>query len=70
MEMDATWCKVIIRAYYDWRQFALIHLSLEEVAASLCQGFCNEGASWSSSSGWTEELCSQYLSQVGVLAMY
>ena len=38
--------------------------------ASLRQGFCNQGVSWSSSSRWTEKLCSQYLSQVGVLVTY
>ena len=28
-------------------------------------GFCNEATSWSSSSGWTEKLCSQQPSLVG-----
>ena len=65
-----TWCKVIIQAYYDLIQFAIVHLSLAEAAASLRQGFCNQGASWSSSSGWIEELFSQHLSQVGVLVTY
>ena len=67
---DATWCKVIVHSNYDRRQFALVHLFLEEATASLHQGFYNQGASWSSSSGWTEKLCSQHLSQVGVLVMY
>ena len=30
---DATWCKVIIHAYCDQRQFALVHLSL-------CRSYC------------------------------
>ena len=64
---DTTWCKVIIHSNCDQRQFALVHLSLEEVAAFVRQGFCNQGVSWSSASGWTEELCNQHFSQVGVL---
>ena len=44
--------------------------SCVEVAASLHQGYYNQGASWSSSFGWTEKLCSQHISQVGVLVMY
>ena len=67
---DATWCKVIIHSNYDRRQFALNHLSLKEAVVFVHQGFCNQGASWSSSCGWIEELCSQYLSQVGVLVTY
>ena len=38
--------------------------------ASLHWGFCNQWASWSSSFGWTEELCNQHLPQVSVLVMY
>ena len=41
-----------------------------EVIASLRQRFCNQEASWSSSCGWTEELCSQHISKVGVLVTY
>ena len=40
---------MIIHSNYDQRQFALVHLSFEEAVAFLCQGFCNQGASWSSS---------------------
>ena len=67
---DTTWCKVIIHLNCDRRQFALIHLFLEEAIAFVRQGFCNQVASWFSSCGWIEELCSQYPSQVGVLVMY
>ena len=45
---DATWCKVILHAYCDRRQFALVHLFVE-VIVSVCQGFCNQAASWFSS---------------------
>ena len=41
-----------------------------EATASLCQDFCNQRVSWSSSFGWTKEFCNQHLSQVGVLVMY
>ena len=67
---DATWCKVIIHSNCDRRQFSLIHFSLKEATAFVRQGFCNQGASWSSSCGWTEEFYSQHLSQVGVLVTY
>ena len=60
---DVTWFKVIIHSNYDRRQFVIIHLSLEEATSSACQGFCNQWVSLSSSCGWTEELCSQHLSQ-------
>ena len=33
-------------------------------------GFCNQGAYWSSSCGWTEKLRSQHPSQVGMLVTY
>ena len=54
MQEDATWCKVIIHSNCDQRQFALIHLSLEEAAALYAVRFCDQGASWSSSCGWIE----------------
>ena len=44
--------------------------SFVEAVASLRQGFCNQGVSWSSSFDWTKELCSQHLPQVGVLVTY
>ena len=43
------WCEVIIHAYCDQRQFALVYLFFEEATAFLRKGFCNQGASWSSS---------------------
>ena len=68
------WCNLMQSdyslKYCDQRQFALVHLSLVKAAVSLRRGFCNQGVSWSSSFGWTEELCSQHLSQVGVLVTY
>ena len=33
-------------------------------------GFCDQETSWSSSSGWTEELCNQHTSQVGDQVTY
>ena len=39
MQGDATWCKVIIHSNCDQRQFALVHLSLEEATAFVRQGF-------------------------------
>ena len=45
---DATWCKVILHAYCDQRQFALVHLFVEAITF-VHQGFCNQAASWSSS---------------------
>ena len=41
-----------------------------EATVSLRRRFCNQGTSWSSSCGWTEEFWSQHLSQVDVLVMY
>ena len=67
MQLDAKWLFTQIAAR---DKFALVHLSFVEAAASLYQRFCNQETSWSSSFGWTEELCSQHLSQVGVLATY
>ena len=43
------WCEVIIHAYCDQRQFALVYLFFEEATAFLRKGFCNQGASWFSS---------------------
>ena len=37
--------KGFIDAYCDRRQFALVHLSLEEAAAFVRYEFCNQGAS-------------------------
>ena len=67
---DTTWCKVIIHSNCDWRQFALVHLSLEEAVEFVRQGFCNQGDFWSLLSGWIEKLYNQHLSQVGVLVTY
>ena len=40
--------------------------SLLKKLLCLCTvGFCNQASSWSSSCGWTEELCSQQPSLVG-----
>ena len=57
------WCKwmkldvkVLFKQIVIRDKFAIVHLSLEEVAA-FAVGFCNQGASWSSSCWWTEELC-------------
>ena len=61
---------MIIHSNCDWRQFSLVHLSLKEAVVFVRQGFCNQVASWSSSCGWTIKLCSQHLSQVGMLVMY
>ena len=47
-----------------------LSLSLVEVVVFMRQGFCNQGAFWSSFFRWAEELCSQHLSQVGVLVTY
>ena len=57
MQLDAKWLftQIVTRD-----NFALVHFSLEKATMSLCQGFYNQGASWSSLSGWTEELCSQH----------
>ena len=35
----------VFHAYCVWRQFALVHLSLEEAAVFVCQGFCDQGIS-------------------------
>ena len=67
---DVTWFKVIIHSNCDQRQFALVYLSLKEAIVFVRQRFCNQCAPWSSSSGWIEELCSQHLSQVGILVTY
>ena len=60
------WCYLMQSDYSLklWPKTICLHLSLEEAAAFIRQGFCNQGASWSSSCRWTEELCSQHLSQV------
>ena len=42
IKTDATWCKVILLAYYDQRQFAIVHLFVEATA------FVHQEASWSS----------------------
>ena len=42
---DATSCKEIIHSNCDRRQVALIHLTLEEAAAFVRQGFCNRETS-------------------------
>ena len=52
------------------KECVLVHLSLEEAAHLYVIGFCDQGACWSSSSGWTEELCNQHLSQFCVLVTY
>ena len=39
VSLDATKCKGFIHAYYDRRQFSLIHLSLEEATAFVCRKF-------------------------------
>ena len=46
--MDATWCKVIIHVYCDRRQFCHSSSYSLEATTSLHQGFCDQGASWSS----------------------
>ena len=39
---------------------ALVHLFLLKNLLCICTvGFCDQASSWSSSCGWTEELCSQ-----------
>ena len=47
-----TGCKVmqrllqlLLHSNCDWRQFALIHISLVEAATFVSQEFCNQGAS-------------------------
>ena len=72
------WCKVM-QPNANWLCMQIVtgdricpssSYSSVEVSVSLRQGFCNQGASWSLSFGWTEELCSQHLPQVGVLVMH
>ena len=67
MQLDAKW---LFTQIVIGDNFALVRFSLKEAAVPLRQRFNNQGASWSSLSRWTEELCSQHFSQVGVLAMY
>ena len=67
------WCNLMQSDYSLklWPEIICPSLSFfVEAAMSLRWGFCNQGASWFSSRGWTKELCSQHLSQVGVLVTY
>ena len=67
------WCNLMQSDY-------LLKLRLEKIFPSSsfsCRSccvcaprVCNQGAYWSSLLGWTEELCYQHLSQVGVLVTY
>ena len=44
----------------------LVHLSFLEKLLCICTiGFCDQSSSWSSSCGWTKELCSQQSFQIG-----
>ena len=65
MQVSATWCKGFSQAYCDWRQFALVHPSLQEVVAFVHCRVLYQGVSWSLSFWLTEELCNQHPSQVG-----
>ena len=49
-----------------WPETIFPSFSLKEASAFCTPRACNQGTSWSSSCGWTEELCSQHLSEVGV----
>ena len=44
---------------FSWRSCCVVH-----------QGFCNQWVYWSSSCGWTDELCNEHISQIGVLVTY
>ena len=70
MQGDATWCKMIIYAYCDRSQFALVHHIL---SWSYC--VFTPRVLWPRSFlifivRWTKKLCSQHFSQVGVLVTY
>ena len=44
----------------------LVHLFLlKKLLCIYTVGFCDQASSWSSSCGWTEELCSQQSFQIG-----
>ena len=46
----------------------LVHLFLLKKLLCICTvGFCDQASSWSSSCGWTEELCSRHSSQLVLL---
>ena len=64
------WCKVIVHTNCDWRHFVPVHHILSR---SYCVFALR--VLWPRSFlvfivGWTEELCSQHLLQVGVLVTY
>ena len=42
---------------------------MEKLLCICTIGFCDQASSWSSSCGWTEELCSQQSFQIGVLKL-
>ena len=55
------WCKVIVTCILCPETICPSSSFSLEVVASLHQGFCDQGASWSSC-WWIEELCSQHSS--------
>ena len=57
--------KVCSSKLWPKTEFALVHHSCEEVVVFVHVGFYDQAFSWSSSFGWTEELCSQQPSLVG-----
>ena len=67
---DATWCKVIIHAYCDQRQFALVHHTLSRSYYVFAPRVLWPRSFLILIIGWTKELCSQHLPQIGVLVTY
>ena len=66
-------CKWMQRFYSSilWPEtYVLFIFLLKKLLRLYAIGFCDQGASWSSSCGWTKELCSQHSSPVGVLVTY
>ena len=63
--------QLLLHSHCDRRQnLPYFIFLLKKLLCLYTVGFCDQGASSFSSSGWAEGLCSQQPSQVGVLVMY
>ena len=63
MQLDT---KGFHKAYCEPETYALVHYSIQETTVFVHHRVCNQGVSWSSSCGWTEELYNKLPSQVSV----